>query len=133
MELEREHSHREPVSLRRKLKRQSTSTIDKSLPAEGRDKPAPYKKPIFSPQRSVSPRRSTSPQRSPPPRKDESPLRPHHAARENLPRATNPAARRNPPRARRSSNSWRISSSHSPTVSSQCEHSRKRLRNRWKP
>ncbi|CAA7047218.1 unnamed protein product, partial [Microthlaspi erraticum] len=45
-ELEREHSHREPVSLRRKLKRQSTSTIDKSLPAEGRDKPAPYKKPI---------------------------------------------------------------------------------------
>ncbi|CAA7040173.1 unnamed protein product [Microthlaspi erraticum] len=39
-ELEREHSHREPVSLRRKLKRQSTSTIDKSLPAEGRDKPA---------------------------------------------------------------------------------------------
>ncbi|CAA7051520.1 unnamed protein product [Microthlaspi erraticum] len=93
-------------------------TIDKSLPAEGRDKPVPTRNPSFSPQRSVSPRRSTSPQRSPPPRKDESPLRPHHAARENLPRATNPAARRNPPRARRSSNSWRISSSHSPTVSS---------------
>ncbi|CAA7018924.1 unnamed protein product [Microthlaspi erraticum] len=72
-ELEREHSHREPVSLRRKLKRQSTSTIDKSLPAEGRDKPAPTRNPSFSPQRSVSPRRSTSPQRSPPPRKDESP------------------------------------------------------------
>ncbi|CAA7018586.1 unnamed protein product [Microthlaspi erraticum] len=73
MELEREHSHREPVSLRRKLKRQSTSTIDKSLPAEGRDKPVPTRNPSFSPQRSVSPRRSTSPQRSPPPRKDESP------------------------------------------------------------
>ncbi|CAA7036514.1 unnamed protein product [Microthlaspi erraticum] len=48
-------------------------TIDKSLPAEGRDKPVPTRNPSFSPQRSVSPRRSTSPQRSPPPRKDESP------------------------------------------------------------